>query len=261
MNASLMDMTCFVRMMMGGGSLDGKTIVSGQTARRIQSTCHELAESEMPEIFQILRSAQYPDEVGRVGYGLGLANVEYFGATYSFHGGSIDGMTSWMMWSPERDIGVVVLTNSGNIAYPAWAAFAAVNAGAGLPADTTLVRLAGLRDQVLADPPHPEPASNVPPIVPLSELYGDYANRLGAFSIRPGDNGKATLTFPETGFVADVTPLGGRDYWVDLRNPALPDFGLTLTSQPGEDKAILAESPSELPPLFASDPAFVRRSR
>ncbi|GGD62940.1 serine hydrolase domain-containing protein [Croceicoccus mobilis] len=257
-NASLMDMTRFIRMMLNGGTMDGKTVITQQTAGAIQSVRHELAPDEMPEIFQILGGVEYPQEVGQLGYGLGLANVEYFGSDYAFHGGSIDGMTSWMMWSPQAGVGVVVLTNSGNIAYPAWASFAAVNAAAGLPADRTLVRLASMRDAIIADPPTPE-GNGMAPALPVAELAGVYANPLGGFEIVAGAKGHADLRFIKTGYEADVTSLGGPDYWVDFANPALPDFGLTLTSQTGESPLILSESPSEYPALFAADPAFTRR--
>lgn len=260
-NASLLDMTRFVRMMLNNGTLDGTTVVSEKTARRIQSMRHELAEDEMPEIVQILKSVDHPEEVGRLGYGLGLATVQYFGATYSLHGGAIDGMTSWMMWSADADVGVVVLTNSGNIAYPAWASFAALNAAAGLPRDTTLERLAMLRDPLTADQPRPEPAMGVAALLPVADLAGTYENPLGGFSITNGKDGNAVLTFLKTGYGADVIALGGKDYWVDMANPALPDFGLTLTSDPNSDLLVLEETPSEYPALFASYPAFVRRDR
>lgn len=260
-NASLMDMTRFVRMMMNGGTLDGATVVTDQTATRIQSARHQLDADEMPEILQILAAVDHPEEVGTLGYGLGIANVEYFGAPYSFHGGAIDGMTSWMMWSAEANVGVVVLTNSGNIGYPAWASFAAINAAADLPEDTALVRLSAMRDLLIGDPSKPEPSAEVEPLLPASALAGAYDNPLGGFSISHSDDGGTVLTFTKTGYAASVTALGGNDYWADFDNPALPDFGLTISSQTRSGGIILTESVSEYPALFASAPSFVRSGR
>ncbi|MBX3147174.1 MAG: serine hydrolase [Gemmatimonadales bacterium] len=52
--------------------------------------------------------------VEMVSYGLGLGVGSYRGHGIVIHGGGIDGFISQMSWIPSKNIGVVVLTNSGN---------------------------------------------------------------------------------------------------------------------------------------------------
>lgn len=255
-NASLNDMTRFVRMMLGEGEVDGARVLAPETAARLQTLSRPFAEGEMVDITGMLSAVDQGEKLGRFGYGLGLGVLEYDGASYAMHGGSIDGMTSWMMWSPEKNIGVIVLSNSGNIAVPALASFAALNPQIGLPMDRTLERMLPMLDQFVADPPMPPVDSSLAIAMTPDLLVGEYTNLLGGFRITLEDY-VARLVFERTGYAGTVIPLGGDAYWVDLDNPALMDFGLTLKTE-GE-KLQLVETPLPYPALFPADPVFVRQ--
>ncbi|MCA8895141.1 MAG: hypothetical protein KDA48_07775, partial [Amphiplicatus sp.] len=114
----------------------------------------------------------------------GIGKMVYDGADYSLHGGGIDGMTSWMVWSAEDDIGFIALTNSGNIAFPALLMFKALNPFIGLPDDDALTRMEPAIDAIIADAPTPQPDEVLPAIVGPEALVGRYSNINGAFNVR-----------------------------------------------------------------------------
>ncbi|KAM0789616.1 hypothetical protein ACM66B_000422 [Microbotryomycetes sp. NB124-2] len=61
------------------------------------------------------RHAPFNEESGSA-YGAGLWTFTYQGETYLKHGGGVPGFTSQVLWSPQRQIGIITLVNSeGNV--------------------------------------------------------------------------------------------------------------------------------------------------
>ena len=89
------DMAKFVSFQLAGGSLNGKRLVS-------EALLKEMYTPQFAKIGQI------------GGYGLGLDSDPLLGGTVLSHDGSGSGFATTQRWMPEYQIGVVILTNSGN---------------------------------------------------------------------------------------------------------------------------------------------------
>ncbi|MBM5811306.1 MAG: hypothetical protein FJ191_04985 [Gammaproteobacteria bacterium] len=194
---------------------------------------------------------------GSIGYGLGLARVNYAGQPFVMHGGGIDGMTSWMAWSRPADVGFVALSNGGNILVPAMLMFTAVNQLLGLPADDVLGRLLPARDAITQGPVLPQVREPRPALLPAAVVAGQYRNRLGLLEIRAAAD-TLRLRIPRTGHEADLRRLSGDQYAVAWDNPALPVLVLTFrTAADGGVRGLGLESAGEYQ-LYPEDASFAK---
>ncbi|HTR94301.1 MAG TPA: serine hydrolase [Trebonia sp.] len=99
-NSSAADMARWLLAQLGGGQLDGATVMSSATAKR-QLTPHML----IPGYGELPGLSAYA-------YGLGWLNGRYREHTIAMHDGGIDGFMTHCMLLPDDGIGVVVLTNT-----------------------------------------------------------------------------------------------------------------------------------------------------
>jgi CubicO group peptidase (beta-lactamase class C family) len=100
MNSSAADMARWLLAQLGGGQLDGASVMSAATARR-QLAPHML----MPDPGDMPGLVQYA-------YGLGWGIGRYREHKAAMHSGGIDGFQTQCMMLPDDGIGVVVLTNT-----------------------------------------------------------------------------------------------------------------------------------------------------
>jgi CubicO group peptidase (beta-lactamase class C family) len=100
--ATLDDMAAYVRLQLRRGvSVNGRRVVSAAN----------LAECWRPHISLPVNKTTDPDAVSS-GYGLGWIRTRYRdGTSVVSHNGGIDGFTSYIGFSPEHDIGLVVLNS------------------------------------------------------------------------------------------------------------------------------------------------------
>ena len=101
-NSSVLDMAQWLRMLLGGGELDGRRILAEATVREIQ-TPHTIAGSGTDSLFPMRHFSAY---------GLGIGLSDYYGRKLLMHSGGIDGMLSTVALLPEENVGLVLLTNS-----------------------------------------------------------------------------------------------------------------------------------------------------
>jgi CubicO group peptidase (beta-lactamase class C family) len=99
--SSASDMAKWLLMRVHDGELEGRRIVSEATMTALRTP-----NTIMPG----LHRAGSPQ--GSSLYGLGVMATSYRGEYMTLHGGGIDGMISQVAALPDRDFGVVVLTNS-----------------------------------------------------------------------------------------------------------------------------------------------------
>jgi CubicO group peptidase (beta-lactamase class C family) len=257
MNSTARDMSRYVQMMMQGGSLGDIEVLSSETSSQIQRLQHIFAEGEMTSIKQLLGALEVPGRVKGLGYGLGLAHLIYNGSEYYSHGGSIDGMTSWMMWSAEDQVGIVVLTNTGNMVFPALLSFAIVNTYIGLPLDDALGRMEPALEQIIARPSLPAIGVAVHASISNAALVGDYSNVNGSFRVREeGDDLKIVLGV--TGYEGALKHYNGRFYLVEWDNAALAPLLLEAEISPTGIVAGLRETATNDQLLFLADQLFRR---
>jgi CubicO group peptidase (beta-lactamase class C family) len=102
--SSASDMTRWMLVMLGEGELEGKRILSKESAAEVfrPNIMYPLsAESK-----ELLSSTHFST------YGLGWGLRDYRGRLVATHSGGIDGMLSQILLAPEEELGIVVLTNT-----------------------------------------------------------------------------------------------------------------------------------------------------
>lgn len=106
-HSSVEDMARFVSMLLRGGVADEHQIISQDAVRAMYAPEVPIAKSDQISMLFPFSSS--------LSYGLGWLVHDYHGHRVVEHGGTSDGMSAWVLWMPENDLGVIVLTNSLNI--------------------------------------------------------------------------------------------------------------------------------------------------
>lgn len=107
-NASVAELSQWIRLQLGKGSLDGKVYWSEPRA-------WEMWENNTPKPVGKWQREHMPSRHFN-GYGLGWELMEYRGCKIVSHGGGYDGMISKTVLVPEKNLGFVILTNTINSA-------------------------------------------------------------------------------------------------------------------------------------------------
>jgi CubicO group peptidase (beta-lactamase class C family) len=102
--SSVSDMTRWMLLMLGEGELDGKRLLSEESAAEVwkPSIIYPMS-AESKELFPSTHFSTY---------GLGWGLRDYRGRFIATHTGGIDGMLSQILLAPEEELGIVVLTNT-----------------------------------------------------------------------------------------------------------------------------------------------------
>ncbi len=105
-NAGAEEMTRWLLLQLGKGTLDGKTYWK-------EARTHEMWENNTPKPVGTWQREHMPSRHFN-GYGLGWELMEYAGCKIVSHGGGYDGMISKTVLVPEHNLGFVILTNNIN---------------------------------------------------------------------------------------------------------------------------------------------------
>lgn len=105
-NASITDISKWIKLQLGKGSLDGKTYWS-------EARTYEMWENLTPKPVGKWQRENMPSRHFN-GYGLGWELMEYGGHKVVSHGGGYDGMISKTVLVPDLNLGFVILTNNIN---------------------------------------------------------------------------------------------------------------------------------------------------
>jgi CubicO group peptidase (beta-lactamase class C family) len=106
-NSSAAEMARWVRMQLAEGELDGRRIVSAEQIAEMHRP--QMLIGKNPEMRLLFPEADFAS------YGLGWFTYVYRGETVVEHGGAIDGMRAQITMIPERELGVVLLSNLGSV--------------------------------------------------------------------------------------------------------------------------------------------------
>jgi CubicO group peptidase (beta-lactamase class C family) len=109
-NSSVTDMAQWVRMQLGNGTFSGRKVLESRTVKEMHTLQMHTRASETDEKL-------YP-ESHLTGYGLGWSLRDYRGLRLVSHGGAIRGMRAWVAMIPEKNLGLVVLTNMAESTLP-----------------------------------------------------------------------------------------------------------------------------------------------
>lgn len=258
LNTTVNDLTGFVQMMMNNGAVGGQSILSSSTSAEIQSLRRDFISDEFAEIRTIFANLDDPERVDQLGYSYGLSHLTYNGVEYYMHGGGIGGMTCWMMWSQDDDIGVIVLSNSENFLISPLAAFAILNTQIDVPIDTALTRLLPLKTQLTTRPQLPPVEDYTASSLDASELAGEYSNANGSFRIIETEDG-LEISLGSAAHSGKLTHYNDLVYSVAWDDASL--LPLTLEASLGEDGSVtgLQEFDAGMGQvLFLPDPLFLK---
>ncbi len=104
LNASVKDLSQWLRLQLGRGTIDGKQIFSKERSGEMWAQNTIIGVNPFP-------AKDAPNQIFS-GYGLGWFLADYRGHKIVSHGGGLDGMISETAIMPDLNLGLVVLTNS-----------------------------------------------------------------------------------------------------------------------------------------------------
>lgn len=109
LNASVADLSKWIRLQLGRGTFEGKQIFSSAQSWQMWS----------PNTLQPVSEAAAKNNPTRhfSAYGMGWGMYDYYGRKILNHSGGLDGMFSYTVLIPEENIGFVVLTNNESPSY------------------------------------------------------------------------------------------------------------------------------------------------
>jgi CubicO group peptidase (beta-lactamase class C family) len=99
--SSAEEMTHYLRLILGGGKYEGKTLLKAGS----------LATIHTPHVSMFTPPDTLRPSTHFTAYGLGWVLTDYLGRKIAWHNGGIDGYLSEMWTVPEEKLGVVILTN------------------------------------------------------------------------------------------------------------------------------------------------------
>lgn len=104
LNASVNDLSKWIRLQLGRGTFEGKKIFSEQQSWQMWS----------PNTLQPISEAASKNNPTRhfSAYAMGWGTYDYYGKKIINHSGGLDGMLSYTVLIPEENVGFVVLTNN-----------------------------------------------------------------------------------------------------------------------------------------------------
>ncbi|MGH9787485.1 MAG: serine hydrolase, partial [Candidatus Acidiferrales bacterium] len=105
-NSSVEEMSRYLLLHMNKGKVSGKQMVS--SANITQMHTPQMVSGGAP---------QWPEQ-GYSSYGMGLVVTSYRGNVCVTHGGAIDGFLAYLTFMPQKNLGVVVLSNRGGQPLP-----------------------------------------------------------------------------------------------------------------------------------------------
>jgi len=126
-NASVRDLSNWIRLHLNEGEIDGKRLISGENVR----------EMHMPQMV-IRNEGRWqlffpPTETSQLSYGLGWFINDYRGHKLVMHGGTIDGFRASIVLVPKAKLGVAVLANLNGTQMPEAACYNVVDLLLALP--------------------------------------------------------------------------------------------------------------------------------
>lgn len=102
--SSVRDLSQWLRMHLGRGSVDGKTVLKPGTVAMLHRSQTPLATTGPA-------GEPLPTPVELPSYALGWVTESYRGLRVVWHNGGIDGMSAWVGMVPEKNVGVAILSN------------------------------------------------------------------------------------------------------------------------------------------------------
>jgi CubicO group peptidase (beta-lactamase class C family) len=176
-NSSVSEMAQWVRLQLGQGTYGGKKLLEPKTVREMHTLQMHQRPSETDD-------SLFATESHLMGYGFAWSLRDYRGYKLVSHGGAIRGMRAQVAMIPEKQVGVVVLTNVAESSLPTAMAYKVLDLMLGAPpkdwsalylAETkkARARAADERQKTVAGR-----VANTAPTLALEKYAGTYADSL-----------------------------------------------------------------------------------
>ncbi|MFN0280048.1 MAG: serine hydrolase [Pyrinomonadaceae bacterium] len=203
LNASVKDISQWIRLQLGRGTFEGKKIFSPEqswqmwTPHTLQSISEAAAKNNPTRHFSA--------------YGLGWGMYDYHGRKIINHGGGLDGMLSYTVLIPEENVGFVVLTNNESPSYNIMMAKIRdvfVNAPKRDWNEEAKTQTAKSKtdDEAAAKKIDDARVANTKPTLAVSSYAGTYSSQMYGDVTIAEENGKLVMRLaPAPNFVADLT--------------------------------------------------------
>jgi CubicO group peptidase (beta-lactamase class C family) len=228
-NSSVSDMARWIRLQLGDGTFEGRQLVSRAA----------LEETHTPQMVERIseEDRKLMPESHLLSYGLGWAIRDYRGFAVVSHGGAIRGMRAMVALVPERNLGVVVLTNVAESYLPVALSYRLIDLYTGGPGKDWsalyLARTQAAEERARAERKKIEAARvmGTSPSLALERYAGTYADSM---------YGEIKITKEAEGLVARFGPFytGDLRHWnfdtfeVVWRNPVFRPSFVTFTLDP-----------------------------
>jgi CubicO group peptidase (beta-lactamase class C family) len=201
-NSNVDDMARWLRLQLGNGVFEGKRLISAENLDFIRTPKVGVSDT--------------------ISYALGWAIRATPNGRVIWHSGATDSFGAYAGFLPDKDVGVVVLTNESNVGFPdaigEWVFDRLINNPV---VDNVAVRLSGAKarfetgEKLFAKPGNPRP---FPAVAPLA---GDFTSPIfGGVSVKE-DGGALAVEFKATGAKNEARALGRGDLYrhVGARGP------------------------------------------
>ncbi|MDX2040660.1 MAG: serine hydrolase [Acidobacteriota bacterium] len=126
-NASVRDLSNWIRLHLNEGEVDGKRLISAENVREMHTPQMVIRNEGRWQLFFP------PTETSQLSYGLGWFINDYRGHKLVMHGGTIDGFRASIVLIPKAKLGVAVLANLNGTQMPEAACYNVVDLLLGLP--------------------------------------------------------------------------------------------------------------------------------
>ncbi|MBV9215094.1 MAG: serine hydrolase [Acidobacteria bacterium] len=202
LNSSVADLSKWIRLQLGKGTVDGKKFWSSERSNDMWQPNIMIPISEAGQKANPTRHFR--------GYGMGWFLEDFRGRKIISHSGGLDGMLSYTVLVPEENLGFVVLTNSESPAYQIM-----MNKIRDVMLETPASDYIQIAKDTLAagkaaqaDADKKVDAARLPntkPSLPLSGYVGTYTSQMYGDVIVAEENGHLVMRLgPAPNFVADL---------------------------------------------------------
>jgi CubicO group peptidase (beta-lactamase class C family) len=200
-NSNVADMIKWVRFQLGGGKVNGTSLVSASA----------LGETHTPQtVVPVSPDAKAANPFTHLeSYGMGWFLQDYRGRELDQHGGNIDGMSAMVAVVPEEKLGLVILTNANASPAPTLVMYRAIDDLVGVAPRDWIAEQKKVIDKARSMTKEAEAkriagrATGTKPSLPLDQYAGVYTDSLygnvtvtaknGALAIKYGTMIDATL--------------------------------------------------------------------
>ncbi|MFQ5771580.1 MAG: serine hydrolase [bacterium] len=225
-NSNVVDMAKWMQLNLNGGVYKGQQILSSKVMR-------EMHTIQMPIPISPTREKLLGTQFA--GYGLGWGISDYKGHKMLSHGGGLSGMISLQSLIPDKNLGVMILTNFAPNSLPRALTYRILDAFLGAPerdwsAEYLKLRTEAKQRQAKAEKElQAKRVKGTQPSLPLADYTGTYFDRLSGNTKIKLENGK---------LVFDYNPrhIGDLEHWhydtfrVSWRHPIFDMAGKSFLS-------------------------------